>query len=69
MPVWMRGRRRFGERFAAGVDIFGHHARESADYGPVYFLGDLADRLEIFRRGVGITGLNDVDIQARELSR
>ena len=56
-----------GQGLAACLDIGGHGAGERADGRSLNFAADALDRLEIFRRRVGIPGLDDVHVQQRQL--
>ena len=57
----------FGQRLAAGFDVDRNGARQGADRGSFNFLRDQPNSLEIFGRRRGIAGLDDVDLEPRQL--
>src|ERR1035437_9005566 len=66
--VQARGGRRF-ESFDRCVDVVFSCAGESSDGNSAYFLGDLADGLEVAARGDRETGFNDIDAENGKLPR
>ena len=67
MPVWMRGRLALA-RALPQASISSGTARERAQIvGPSISCADQLDGLEIFGRRGGIAGLDDVDVQPRQL--
>ncbi len=59
---------RFGQSFAASLDVRGHGSRQSANHRPFDLLRDQLDGLEIIRRGSGISRLDNVDFEPRQLA-
>ena len=67
MPVWIRGRFALARALPQASMSLGHGPRQRANHRPFDLLRDQLDGLEIARRRIGISRLDNVDLKPRQL--